>query len=142
MKKFNRFFETKKEYGAVFLRLVIGWRLIAGVAAYATGTKPISEVSGFFTQLNIPAPSISAWLSVYAQFICGILFIIGLWVRPAALTMIINFSIAIIAAHTGDPVERSFAAWALLATSLFLLFHGAGKLSFDQRFVKLNSRIK
>ena len=131
MERLNKYFEKRKDYGAIFLRLVIGWRLIAGVLAYAIQSKPISEVSGYFTELKLPVPVAGAYLSVYAQFICGILFVIGLWVRPAAIVMVINFTIAILAAHLHDSVEKSFAAWVLLGASLFFLFNGAGKISID-----------
>jgi putative oxidoreductase len=97
-------------------------------------SKPISEVEGFFHTLNIPAPLFSAYLAVYAQFVCGILFIIGLWVRPAAIVMIINFCVALIAAHVHDPIMKSFSAWVLLAISICLLFTGAGKISLDEVF--------
>jgi putative oxidoreductase len=131
LKKLNGYFESKKAFGIIFLRVVAGWRLIAGIADYAFGIKPISEVAGFFEQLHIPVPMLSATISVYAQLICGVLFLIGLWVRPAALIMILNFSIAIIAAHTHDSIEKSFAAWALLAMSVCLLFTGGGRLSLE-----------
>ena len=129
MKKLNRFFETKTAYGVLFLRLVIGWRLIAGVWDHAIGSKPIAGVSDFFTQLHLPVPGISAVISVYSQFVCGILFILGWWTRPAAMLMIINFSIAIIAAHTNDPIERSFVesitkynVFACSGMNVFILF--------------------
>ncbi len=131
LKKLNRFFESRYAFGIIFLRMVAGWRLIAGVADYAFGVKPISEVAGFFEQLHIPLSTVSATVSVYAQLVCGILFLIGLWVRPAALIMIVNFIVAILAAHTHDPIEKSFAAWALLAMSVCLLFMGRGKLSLE-----------
>ena len=127
MKQLNMFFERRKEYGVAFLRCVIAWRLIAGVWPYAIHSKPISEVSEFFTQLHLPFPVVSSYLSVYAQFICGLLFITGLWVRPAAMVMIINFTIAIIAAHLNDGIEKSFAASAILAASVLFLCNGAGK---------------
>lgn len=133
MKKLNQFFESRKGYAVIFLRLVIGWRLIAGVWPYVSQSKPMSEVKDFFTQLHLPAPLLSAYLSVYTQFICGILFIIGLWVRPAAVVLIINFAIAIITAHLNEGIEKSFAAWIILAGSLLFLFNGAGKISLDNR---------
>lgn len=132
LKKLNDYFEKRKSFGIISLRVVAGWRLIAGVAGYAFGIKPISEVAGFFEQLHIPIPMLSATISVYAQLICGVLFLIGLWVRPAALIMIVNFIVAIVAAHTHDPIEKSFAAWALLAMSVCLLFNGSGKFAIDK----------
>lgn len=136
MKKLNQFFETRKEYGAIFLRLIIGWRLIAGIFPYVIQSKSINEVIGFFTQLHLPVPMLSAYLSVYAQLICGILYIIGLWVRPAAIILIINFTVAIIAAHLQDSIEKSFAAWVMLAASLFFLFNGAGNISIESKYNK------
>jgi len=133
VKKLTQFFELRKAYGAIFLRLVIGWRLIAGVWHYVFQLKPISEVEEFFATLNLPVPLLCAYLSVYAQFICAILFIIGLWFRPAAIVMIINFTVAIIAAHLNDAIEKSFAPWVILASSCFFLFNGAGKVSIESR---------
>jgi putative oxidoreductase len=133
MKKLNLFFGSRKDYGAIFIRIVIGWRLIAGSWTYALRYSPIEEVSAYFASLHLPYPSLCGWLSVYAQFICGMLFILGYWTRLAAIVMIINFSVAIIAAHTSEPIKQAFAAWICLASSLFLLFHGAGKLSIDDK---------
>ena len=129
MNRLDDLFERKRGYGLIFLRLVAGWRLIAGVWEYAIQSNSISEVAAFFTQLHIPLPLISAYVSVYAQLICGALFILGIWVRAAALLMIINFIVAIIAAHLTDPIVKSFSAWALLAISISLLFEGGGRLS-------------
>src|SRR5688500_5408120 len=121
LSKLNYYFENKREYGLLFLRLVIGWRLIAGTWPYAFFAKPISEVEQHFSSLHLPLPLISSYLSVYAQLICGILFIIGLWVRPAAIIMIINFIVAIVAAHLNEPILKSFAAWAMLAAAFTFL---------------------
>lgn len=133
MKKSALYFEKRKAYGIIFLRLVAGWRLIAGQWDYVIQSKPMSEVQGFFEGIHIPVPMISAYVSVYAQFICGILFILGLWVRSAAILMIINFSVAIIAANLDKGIEKSFAAWILFATAILLLFTGSGKISIDER---------
>ena len=138
MKKLNHFLEANKAYGIVPLRIVAGWRLTAGVWPYATQAKPISEAAAFFHQLHMPQPLLSAYVSVYARFVCGLFFIIGFWVRPAALVMIINFLVAVFVAHLNDRVEKSFAAWALLAMAISFLFFGAGKISIDEQFKKTN----
>ena len=134
--KLDRFFESRKDYGPLFLRLITGWRLLAGGLGYAVMSKPITEVESFFQSLHLPAPLFSAYLAVYAQVVCALLFIIGLWVRPAAIVMIINFIVALIAAHSQDPIMKSFSAWVLLAISVCLLFTGAGKPSLDETLKK------
>ena len=133
MRRLSQFLKNKEYYGILLLRLVAAWRLLAGTWSYTVGVKPMREVADFFESLNMPLPLLSAAISVYAQFICGFLFIIGLLVRPAAVVMILNFSIAIIAAHLEDPIVKSFSAWALLAISACLLFTGGDKLSIDNR---------
>ena len=70
-------------------------------------------------------------VSVYAQLVCGILFIIGAYVRVAALMMIMNF-LAAFTVHTADPYPVFFPAVVMVSASLFLLFHGPGKLALDQ----------
>ncbi len=133
MKNFNRYFENKKGYGLFFLRLIAGWRLIAGVWAFVFLVNPINEMSDFFASLHLPAPVFSAYVSAYADFICGVLYILGLWARPAAIIMIINFTVALLAAHLQDSVIGAFSAWALLAISLCILFEGAGRFSLDEK---------
>jgi putative oxidoreductase len=132
IKHLNKFFTPYKDHAAIFIRLAVGWRLIAGVWAPATNTNKLQEVTGFFRQLGLPLPALSATIAVYAELICGILFIVGLWVRPAALVMIFIFIVAIAFAHIHDPITRSFPAWIILASSFFLLFNGAGKFSLDR----------
>jgi putative oxidoreductase len=131
MEGLNRFFEKQKDFGLLLLRLLIGWRLVAGTWEYAVRIQPLSEVTGFFTALEIPAPAVSAIVSVYAQFACGILLLFGCLTRTSALLMVVNFSVAIVAAHLQDPIEKSFPAWALLVFSILLLINGAGKYSLD-----------
>lgn len=129
--------ESKKDYGTLFLRLIIGWRLVAGTWQVISKDGGMQIVKDFFEQLNVPFPSFSAYTSVYAQFICGILFIIGLWVRPAALVMLINFAVAIAAYDIHHGIEKAFPAWIILACSFFFLLNGGGKFSIDRRINKV-----
>jgi putative oxidoreductase len=95
----------------------------------------IRGVAGFFNQFHIPLPTLSAVLCVYAEFICGILFIAGLWTRMAALVMIFTFTIAILMVDIHNGFEKAFPAWTIWAVSIFLLFNGGGKFSIDEKFL-------
>jgi putative oxidoreductase len=131
---FNRFFESKKEYGVLLLRLLVGIRLVEGMWNIIFDGQ-IQGVAGFFDQFHIPLPMLSAVLAVYAEFICGILFITGLWVRMAALVMIFTFTIAIVVVDIHNGFEKAFPAWTIWAVSIFLLFYGAGKFSIDEKLL-------
>jgi putative oxidoreductase len=126
-------FEQRKEYGLFFIRLTIGFRLIYGVADNVFSWAHMLEFRDFLDKLGVPFPLFSANLSVYAQFICGILFILGFLFRPAALVMVINFICALLIAHRTGGYLPAAAAWMILFTSVGFLFHGPGKLSLDER---------
>ena len=134
--KLNSFFEARKDYGAIFLRLVIGWRLIDGTQDNVFSWERMIEFRNFLEQHGVPSPLVAAHVSVYAQFICGILYVVGAFVRPAAVVMIVNFIAALIIAHIGLTFEQSFDAWMMLLGSIFFLFYGAGKLSVDDAIAK------
>lgn len=120
-----------KEYGVIFIRLIIGFHLIYGTQDNVFSFARMQEFAEFLEARNVPFPLFSALLSAYAQFICGILFILGAATRHAAIVMIINFIAALIIAHTGDSYPPSFPALMMLAAACFFLLHGAGKLSVD-----------
>lgn len=130
--RLNRFFDSKKDYGALFLRLLIGWRLIDGTQDNVFSWERMIEFKDFLLQHHFPFPLGAAIISVYAQFICGVLYIVGLFVRPAAIVMIINFSVALLTVHLGTTFLDSFQALVMFFGSIFFLFNGGGKLSADE----------
>jgi putative oxidoreductase len=136
--KLNRFFESRKDYGAFFLRIVIGWRLIDGTQDNIFSWERMIEFKNFLAERNVMYPLIAAHVSVYAQFICGILYIVGAFVRGAAIIMIINFIAALFIAHIGTTFQQSFDAIIILFGSIFFLFYGSGKLSIDNSVLKQN----
>jgi putative oxidoreductase len=70
-------------------------------------------------------------LSVYAQFVCGILFILGLLTRWAGLVTAFNFVVAVWMVHW----TQDFPGWwpALILVFLGLLFatQGPGRYALD-----------
>lgn len=127
------FFEERREYGPLFVRLVVGFILIHGTQDNVFSHERMVEFRDFLAARSVPAPMFAAYLSAYAQFVCGILFVIGLLVRPAAAVMVVNFVAALLIAHLGAPLDAARLALCMLFCSLFLLFHGPGKLSIDER---------
>ncbi len=123
--------EKYKEYGVIFIRLMVGFHLIYGIQVYIFDYARMEKFAEFLSQQAVPLPLFSAHLSAYAQLVCGILFIFGAAIRYAAIVMIINFIAAIIIAHIGDTYQNTFPALAMLSAACFLLIHGAGKLSVD-----------
>lgn len=125
------FFEKYKEYGVIFIRLMIGFHLAYGVHFHIVDSARKEDFVKFLSERSVPFPPFSAFLSVYGQFVCGILFIIGAATRYASVVMIINFIAALVIAHFGDTYRNTFPALMMLSAAFFVLIHGAGKLSVD-----------
>ena len=121
-----------KEYGPAFIRLIIGFHLVYGTQDNVFSYARMEEFAAFLSAHKVPFPLFAAFVSAYAQFICGILFILGFATRYAAFVMIINFIAAILIAHLGDPYPAKFPALMMLAGACFLFLHGPGELSVDR----------
>jgi len=127
-----RWFEERREWGAVFVRVLIGFHLMWGTQDNVFSHARMLEFRDFLAQTGFPAPLFCAYLSAYAQFVCGILFMVGFAVRPAAVVMIGNFVIALLMVHTRDTWHGAFPALMMLFGSVFLLFNGAGPFSVER----------
>lgn len=75
-------------------------------------------------------------LVVFAEFLCAIFLILGLFTRFAALALTINFIVIVFVVHGGDPFSRIELAVLFLAMYFALLIMGAGKYSMDKKIFK------
>ncbi|HEU4595604.1 MAG TPA: DoxX family protein [Pyrinomonadaceae bacterium] len=124
--------EKYRDFGALFLRLVVGAFLVYGTQDNVFSFARMKEFEHFLAARGVPVPLLAAFVSAYAQFVCGILFIFGAATRAAAVVMIINFVAALLIAHRGDSFQGMLAALMMLASAFFFLLHGAGKPSVDE----------
>ena len=127
-----RFFEERREYGPIFLRLILGSFLVWGTQDNVFSQAHMEEFAHFLAGLGFPWPMLGAVVSAYTQFLCGILLILGAFTRWISILLIINFIVALALAHRGDTFRGMFPALVILFSSIFFLFHGAGKLSVDE----------
>ena len=131
MKQMNELFRYR-DIGVLVIRLAFGFQLVR--VSYSNALFPaenIPEFINYLTSLGFPFPTVGAYLAAYTEFIGGILLILGLFTRWAAVFLIINFSVAFGMAHlaTHDTYQNTFASVNLLAVSIFLLFNGPGRFS-------------
>lgn len=130
------FFKRHRDYAPIFIRLIIGSFIIYGVQDNIFSYAQMLEFAHFLEQRHVPFPLFAAFLSAYAQFVCGVSFLLGAFVRLTALPFIINFIAAIIIAHRADTFPRMFPALLMICVGLFFLFNGAGRLSVDEALEK------
>ncbi len=120
-----------KEFAPLFIRVPVGFHLIYGTQDNVFSWERMLEFQGFLAANGFPISLVCAIVSVYAQFICGIFYLLGYKIRWAAIVMIINFIVAIIGVHIGDSYPAVFPAIMMLCTSVFLLLNGAGKFALS-----------
>jgi putative oxidoreductase len=133
IKKANSWLNLNKHIGILLLRLFVGFRILYGVLDNVLSWNKMIEFSKFLNQNNFPFSLISAVTSVYFQFFCSILIIIGFKIRYATFILIINFLVALIFVHlkANDTIEGMTPVLAMLFGCFTLLFTGADKISID-----------
>ncbi len=115
------------------LRLFLGAFLIYGVWDNITSAARMAEFEQFLTSIRCPLPPVSAPVSVWAQFIVGVLLIPGLWTRWAGLLLAANFVAAVVLlAGVGQDFRQLFPPAILIFVGLCLASGGAGALSLDK----------
>ena len=125
-------FDKHSDIGILILRLFTGVRLIYGVQDNIFSWNHMKEFESFLQQSGFPFPMVCAIVSVYAQAVAGLLFILGWKTRAGAVLMIINFLIAIIMVHLGQSFEQMTTVLFMLISAVVLLFTGAGRYSLDR----------
>ena len=126
------------DFSLLFLRLYLGGFLIWGVWDNITSAERMAEFEGFLTAIGSPMPALAAVVSVWAQFLIGVLLIPGLLTRWAGLLLAANFLVAVWLIGTPDGIfadipRELFGPMMCVLSGLVLATHGAGRFSLDAR---------
>ncbi len=70
-------------------------------------------------------------LSLFAEIICALFIVLGLFTRLAVIPLIITMVVAIFGADASKPLIESELALLYLGAFVTLLFCGPGKISID-----------
>lgn len=120
----------------LLVRLTVGAFLIYGVWDNITSPARMSEFAQFLDRFGFIFPQFMAPLSVAAQFLCGVAFILGLGTRWAGLLCAFNFVVAIAMVDRLQGVRASFPSACLVVIGLYLATYGPGRYAFDALFGK------
>ena len=134
---FQKFIKTNAPAATLLIRFVVGFVFLTeGIQKFI---YPDRLGVGRFIAIGIPAPHFFAPFVGVVEIVGGVLLILGLLTRFAAISLAINIAVAIIS--TKIPILLSKGFWAMtheartdfsmLFGSLFLLIVGAGKDSID-----------
>lgn len=126
-------FFVRLAVGIVFL--VHGVGKLFNVGPTAMG---LSGFSGFLSSLGVPAASFAAIVVALVETLGGLLILLGLWTRVAALLLAINMGVAILLVHIGKGFSVGNGGYefalVLFLSALALLVGGAGeKWALDEK---------
>jgi putative oxidoreductase len=116
----------------LWLRLITGaGMLFHGIPKIFGGRMP--RFTKTVESMGFPQPEIFAWAAALSETAGGLLLILGLFTRPAALFIIVTMLVAALIRHADDPFRVKELPLAYAAMALTLLIAGAGRFSLDAR---------
>ena len=125
-----KFLSSFQPLGLLLLRIALG--LIFLTHGYPKLTRSAAALQTLFVQHGLPAKLV--YVSGVLETFGGVLLLLGLFPRPAALLLAVEMGVAIVKVHSGHGImalhEYEFPL-ALGAACLALATVGAGILSAD-----------
>jgi putative oxidoreductase len=115
--------------GLLILRLATGALLIYGhgwpkLMSYQERSARFSDPIGL-------GPAASFALVVFAETLCALLVMLGLFTRVSAVPLVLFFAVAAFIQHAADPFPRRELPMLFGAAYLALILTGPGRFSLD-----------
>jgi putative oxidoreductase len=114
-------------FSMLFLRVVFGVMLISKYG-YMKIKNYDNLQAGFYNFLGMGS-QISLILVIFAETICALFIVLGLFTRFAVIPLIIVMLVVVFGHNAGKPLQDSELALLYLASFVTLLFCGPGKIS-------------
>lgn len=133
-------YQNAKTNPLIFDIVIFLVRLFVGFAMLSHGfTKLQMLIDGgeiqFFNFLGF-GPKISLILTVFAEFVCSIFLILGLFTRVAAGFLIFTMAIAAFVVLGTEGFDKKELSLLYLAIYIIIITFGAGKFSVDYMIEK------
>ncbi|MEA2711829.1 MAG: hypothetical protein QOF78_4430 [Phycisphaerales bacterium] len=150
MNTFRRINATSASPAVILIRILVGWVFLSeGIGKFLYAD---AQGAGRFEKIGIPAPHVMGPFVGGVEIVCGVLLLLGLLTRLAAIALLIDISIAILSTkipillgHAYGPFSlpklAQYGLWSMLHEArtdfsmwlglVFLLITGAGRWSLD-----------
>jgi uncharacterized membrane protein YphA (DoxX/SURF4 family) len=137
---------SKLNYAVPLIRLMVGAVFLSeGIQKFLF---PDQLGVGRFIKIGLPFPEFLGYFVPSFEIVCGLLVLLGLFTRLAAIPLIIIMIFAL--ASTKIPIllnegfwkmaHEARTDWAMLLGSILLLIVGAGKFSIDSLISSLSKK--
>lgn len=119
-----------KDIMLLFSRVLISYLLLANHGFPKLQRLFSGEPIEFFTFFGL-SPEFVITLPIFAEFICALFIILGLFTRFAAIPLMINMAVIVFYVHGADPISSKELPVLFLIFFIFIFFTGAGRFSLD-----------
>lgn len=135
----HKIIRTEPDVATVIIRLMVGTVFLSeGIQKFLFADK---LGVGRFVKIGIPHPAFFAPFAGTFEIVCGMLVLIGLFTRLAAVPLLIVILVALAGTklpmlqHDGiwATLHESRADWSMLLGCIFLIMKGGGLYSADYR---------
>jgi putative oxidoreductase len=136
---FRRVLQTNAPRAVVLVRLIVGAVFLSeGIQKFLF---PGQLGVGRFLKIGLPRPEILAPFVGSVEITCGVLVLLGLATRLAAVPLLCVMTVALATTKYPILIQQGFWAaaheartdWSMFLGALFLLLVGAGSWSLDAR---------
>ena len=121
-------------FSMFFLRLVFGLLII--IRHGYMKLRDFSTIQEHFYNFLGLGMKTSLALSIFAEVLCALFLILGLFTRLATIPLIITMLVAIFGAMAAKPLLEAELAILYLAAYVSILLCGPGKISIDAMMTK------
>ena len=108
--------------GTSMLMLVYGY---GKLERYLNGERSFADPIGIGEELSLI-------LTIFAEFVCSLLLIAGLFTRAALVPLIFTMLVAFLIIHSDDPFDKKEHPLLFLIPYCTLFLTGPGRYSLDQ----------
>lgn len=125
-------------WSLTLLRVVLGFIFAyhGYLKLFVAGSLPGTSL--FFSQIGLPLPNISAVIVAFAEFVGGMLLLIGLLARFTSLALLFEMLVAFFKVHlrSGFLVSKGGYEFVLLiiVSLIVILANGSGRFSLGKIF--------
>lgn len=128
------------DYGLLILRLAFGFAIIYG-HGYGKLTRLFGSEEIKFADPFGLGPAVSLGLAAFAEFLCALLVMAGLFTRAAVIPLIFTMATAFFTVHINDDFGQQEKVILFGFAFLSLFFTGPGRFSLDAQLQNKKKRV-
>ncbi|QRR02009.1 DoxX family protein [Dyadobacter sandarakinus] len=135
MKKFLKPIKlpASADWGVLILRIGISSMMLTH--GYAKLANLLAGEHGFADPIGI-GEELSLILTIFAEFGCSILVLLGLFTRAALIPLIFTMAVVLLVVHGADPIDKKELGILFLSAYVTLFLTGPGRFSVDNGLYK------